>query len=665
MIQAGHILEFLNKNQIMVGVCTQVNANHLRILTEQNKEMNLVEKKVLHVLEQRLPLNANRLEKIDWLKSWSARFIGSATEKPDLQTLWEVLEGESSTLSVAELAEMYFGDCGDLERSLLLRALVEDRIYFDRKGDEGFVPRSLGNVSQIREQLARAAEKEQAREALNSWIHAVLNQDQPLPPPAAVRSFLTSLQDVAVRQQNATPYPQVAQWLQAAGVTGKPEERCLQLLIRSGIWDEDINLHLLEYDVPRHFSEELLQQVQAIQLLPAHYQAGREDLRSHPTITIDDPDTTDIDDALSWKLLDNGHTLLWIHIADPAEFVQPDTPLDQEAAKRFTSIYLCEQKIEMLPAHLAQNISSLVQGQPRLAISVGVELDADGQLVETRLCESIIHVHQRLSYDEVDAQLNSHPELQHLYALVLKLRQQRLDRGAVEFVRPELRIKVTPDKQILLKRVARDSPAQSLVSELMILANYIVARMLGKAQVPLIYKIQEAPSETLADGRPLLKRAEMSTRMGMHYGLGLDAYTQFTSPIRRYNDLILHRQIKSWLRTGQGIYSEAEIQHVIALSDQALFSANFIQRENYRYWLLKYFHQLPTPRHVTAHVRSLGDDKAWVTLEDYCYDVPLPLSDLKDLALGDALTVSLEQIQPRRSKLFVKRVKETALAAPL
>lgn len=656
MIQAGHIVEFLNKNQVMVGVCTQVNANHLRLLTEQNKEMNLVEKKVLHVLEQRLPPQANRLEKIEWLKNWSARFAQLPADL-DLQTLWEVLDGDTSTLSVADMAGMYYSDCGDIERATLLRALVEDKLYFERRGDEGFAPRSAANVTQIREQLTKAAEKERAREALHQWIHAVLVKDQPGPPPAEAKSFLASLQDVAVRQQNATPYPQVSQWLQSAGVQGKPEDQCLQLMIRSGIWDEDINLHLIEYDVPRHFSQELLQQVQAIQLLPEQYLSRREDLRGHHTITIDDPETTDIDDALSWQLREDGHTLLWVHIADPAEFVQPDTPLDQEAARRFTSIYLCEGKIEMLPAHLAQDLCSLVQGQPRLAISVGVELDPEGQILDTRICESLIQVHQRLSYDDIDAQLGDKPELQQLHALVLKLRQQRLDRGAVEFDRPELRIKVTPDKQILLKQVARDSPAQSLVSELMILANYVVARTLGKAQIPLIYKTQEAPSDTMSDGRPLLKRAEMSTRMGLHYGLGLEAYTQFTSPIRRYNDLILHRQIKSWLRTGQSMYSEAEIQHVIAMSDQALFSANFIQRENYRYWLLKYFSQLPTPRHVAASVRSLGDEKGWVTLEDYCYDVPLPVSDLKDLEVGAPLTVSLEQIQPRRSKLFVKRVR--------
>ncbi|PKL74288.1 MAG: hypothetical protein CVV27_21280, partial [Candidatus Melainabacteria bacterium HGW-Melainabacteria-1] len=154
---------------------------------------------------------------------------------------------------------------------------------------------------------------------------------------------------------------------------------------------------------------------------------------------------------------------------------------------------------------------------------------------------------------------------------------------------------------------------------------------------------------------PLLKRAEMSTRPGIHYGLGLDAYTQFTSPIRRYNDLVLHRQIKSWLRTGAGEYNDEALAHMIALSDQAIFSANFIQRENFRYWLLKYFSQLPTPRLVSAKVNSIGEEKAWLNLIDYCYDVPMAAGDLAGLKEGDSLWLTIEQAQPRRGRLIIRR----------
>lgn len=664
MIQSGQLLEFLNKNQVMVGVCQQINAGQVRVLTEQNKEMNLVERKILHVLDRYVAGSASRLEKVEDMKNWSQR-CSQLWADVDLRTLWEVLDGESEVQSIRDLAGMYFSHAGDSERSALLRALVEDRVYFERKGDEGFYPRSAEKVQLILDQIARETRKQQSRIATVNWIRTNLGpKGESMPPPPEVESFLGFFQEVAVRQQQSNQYQNVTQLLHEAGCHGRAEELSLQLLIRSGFWDEDINLQLLEYDVPQQFTREGLQQVESLNLNPADYLSRRQDLRHLHTITVDDAETTDIDDALSWETTPAGGTRLWIHIADPAEFVLPDTPLDHEAARRFTSIYLCEGKIEMLPSKLAQDLCSLVQGVPRLALTVEVEFDAQAQLLNFGIRESLIQVGRRMSYEDVDQELDSDPRLQTLYELARQLREQRVARGAIEIVRPELRIKVTPDKQILLKRVERDSPAQQMVSEMMILANHLVARRMGEARIPLIYKVQEAPSETMSDGRPLLKRAEMSTRSALHYGLGLDAYTQFTSPIRRFNDLVLHRQIKNWLRTGTGRYSDEELVYMIALSDRALNSANIIQRENFRYWLLKYFSQMPTPRLVSATVKSIGDEKGWLNLTEYCYDVPMPSADLGGLKEGDSLWLSIEQAQPRRGRLVIRRSQGPVIEVP-
>lgn len=645
----------------MVGACLQVNAKHLRILTEQNKEMNLNEKKVLNVLDKALANTINRLEKVDALKHWSQQF--QDLQSLDLETLWEVLEEEDAPLPIGEIAEMYFSESGDYERSLLLRCLLDDRVYFERKGDEGFQARARDKVAQIQEQLAREAQKAQARQDVVRWATQNQQADGAQPPPEGIQDFIEKFQDVAVRQQQSKAYSVVSQILQEAQIQGRPEEQALKLLIHSGVWDEDINLHLLEFDVPRHFSQDLLNSVERIEPQAEAHLEQRRDLRGLYTVTIDDAETTDIDDALSLERLDNGRVRVWVHIADPAEYIEIDSDLDREAARRFTSIYLCEGKIEMLPSQLSQHVCSLVQGEPRLALSVGVEISDGGELSQIEICESVIQVDRRMSYLEVDRELADNDVLQTLHHCAQQLQARRLERGAVEFTRPELRIKVTADKEILIKRIERDSPAQKLVSEMMILANALVAKTLGDAGVPLIYKVQDAPREILADGRPLLKRAEMSVSPGVHYGLGLEAYTQFTSPIRRYNDLVLHRQIKAWLRDGRGRYSADEIQHTIALSEQALFSAGFIQRENFRYWLLKHFQSLATPRVLAATVNSVSEEKGWVNLTAYCYDVPLPASELAGLTAGDELWVSLDQIHPRRSKLYVRRVSDPQASA--
>jgi exoribonuclease-2 len=656
-VQPGNLLEFCSKNQVIVGVCQYANPQHVRVLTEHNKELNLAESKIAHVLKRSLPSGSNRVERVEAMKAWGQK-VQATADNIDLAMLWEVLEGESEALDLATLAGMYFSDVTDELASGLLRALAADRIYFDRKGETHFTRRSPETVQQVLQQREREANKKRDREVTLQWLKQSLPRDvkQAPPPPPEAESYVTLFQQLTVLGKKSNQYSAMSDLFQEAGFSGNLEDLCFNLLVKTGVWDEDVNLHLIEQNVPIHFSQELLNHAAALQLDVAAYHK-RPDLRGIYTISIDDADTTDIDDALSWEAQADGGYRLWIHIADPAEFVTPEAPLDREAAKRFTSIYLCERKIEMLPVHLSQGLCSLVAGEPRLALSVRVDLTPELDIRGYEIVETLIQVTRRMTYDDVDAEVDGDERLQQMLALAQKLKEQRMVQGAVDFSGPELRIKVTADKEIQLKLVERNSASQHLVSELMILANHLVAKRLNEAGVPMIYKVQEAPTEENAQGRPLIKRAEMSTRMNLHYGLGLKAYTQFTSPIRRYNDLVLHRQIKGWLREGKACYSEEQLQHIIALSDQAIFSANFIQRENFRYWLYKYFSQLPTPRLLEAEASYVTDDRAFVTLLAYSFDVPFPMGDGPPLKQGERLWVSLDNIHPRKGQLSLRRAQ--------
>jgi exoribonuclease II len=653
-VQAGTIVEFLQKSDLMVGVCLLSTPQHIRVLAENNKELNLNERKIINILKKTLPVSMSRLDRVSALKDWSSQFQETDSEF-DLQTLWEVLAGETESMDLGTIAEMYFSEPSDYERSQLLRSLLADRIYFERKGEDKFCARSADTVNQIQAQQRREEEKRMSRQVMAQWILAC--DKSPTPPPETIQSSIQLIQEVAVMGRRSGNYNNVSQFFDEAGLASTSlEDRCLRLLIRSGIWDEDINLSLIEQQVPLEFSKDLLASVAQISVVSNECPESRKDLRFLETLTIDDAETTDIDDAISWESNTEGGYRLWVHIADASAYVLPDTALDQEAAKRFTSIYLCERKIEMLPPHLSQNICSLVAGEPRLALSVAFELNSEFDIQSASIHETLIEVKQRMSYDQVDQSLESNPLLQTLLKLAHHHRDQRLARGAIEFNRPELRIKVNAEKKISLKQVERDSPAQLLVSELMILANHWVAKILSEVRIPLIYKTQDPPTEENAQGRPLLKRAEMTVRPGAHYGLGLDVYTQFTSPIRRYNDLILHRQIKHWLHTQTSQYNEEEIQKLIALSEQAVFSANFIQRENYRYWLYKYFQNLPTPRIFPARINSISNEKTFVHLPDFCFDTLFPAGDVVDLREGNEFWLEIVQANPRKGLLQLRRV---------
>ena len=662
IIHKGNIVEFQLKNKLTLGICLEEGPKQIRLLTDAGREIKFKTAKILHVFQQGLSANLSRTEQIDSLKKWNQRLEDSDLDV-DLETLWEVLSEEREPMDIATMAEMYFSDIDDLSVAVLLRRVLDDGLYFEQKGDLGFQARSEETIQQIRGQRQKEEERLRERQDTLHWVQQCLKQNQKVPPPERAKGMLQMLQDVAIRQDKSTHYSTVSRMLNDLGLKGKAEDLCFQLMVQSDVWDKDINLHLIEYDVPQHFSQELLKQMETLANTASDLN-HRQDLTQLYSITIDDEATTDIDDALSWESLDNGNTRLWVHIADPAEYVIPDSLLDVEAAKRFTSIYLCEGKIEMLPARLSQDVCSLVQDDPRQAISLSVEVSPEGDVLNAALTESVIEVKQRLSYIEVDgyfAQPETTPEALQKLPEILKLTEafkaKRLERGAVEFFRPELRIHVDAEKNITLKTVERDSAAQQLVSELMILANSQVAQIMHRAEIPLIYKVQEEPKETLPDGRPLLKRAEMTTRADVHYGLGLESYTQFTSPIRRYNDLVLHRQIKHWLRTGEAFYDESQLQHMIALADQAIFSANYIQRENFKYWLYTYFSRLEKPRVVQGVIKNIKDDRAWIHLPEYCVDVPMAATEIAGHMPDEEIEVLLDQIQPRKGRLQARKAR--------
>jgi exoribonuclease-2 len=187
----------------------------------------------------------------------------------------------------------------------------------------------------------------------------------------------------------------------------------------------------------------------------------------------------------------------------------------------------------------------------------------------------------------------------------------------------------------------------------MILANHLVAKHLQQEELPLIYKLQDKPVEMATGKGVFLKKSKLSTIPGQHYGLALDIYTQFTSPIRRYNDLIIHRQIKHWLREGQSFYTLEQLEELIALSDQALHIAHVTQRESYRYWFYKYLQQLEEPL-LMAEVTELLDDRIAVYLPEYCVDSFFypPLGT--HFQVGDQLLLEIEQVHPRRGLFHLR-----------
>jgi len=348
-----------------------------------------------------------------------------------------------------------------------------------------------------------------------------------------------------------------------------------------------------KYHLPTEFPSDVLEQAERIpESVDALQIARREDLRNQFIVTIDPDDARDFDDAINVEKLANGGWQLGVHIADVAAYVEPGSALDREARHRGNSVYLPDRVIPMLPERLSNGVCSLKPEVDRLTHSVFIQFDKRGVAKSARFARSVIRSAHRLTYKEAYAILTSPPrdrlgERLHLaWELAALLRRKRFEHGALDLDFPEVKVSVDAQgKPVRLERVENDESHQ-LIEEFMLVANEAVARELKKRAIPTIYRVHENPDpEKLAEyrefvlgfgykvgdlthgaelqrllaeirGKPeeqalkvgllkSLKRARYDPQPLGHYGLAKTNYLHFTSPIRRYADLVVHRALGS------------------------------------------------------------------------------------------------------------------------
>lgn len=383
------------------------------------------------------------------------------------------------------------------------------------------------------------------------------------------------------------------------------EGRVVEVLGPADAPGMDIMVLCRRYDLPDEFPARVLREAAAVPAtIPATELNARRDLREELIVTIDGEDAKDFDDAVSLTLLPDGFYRLGVHIADVGFYVREGSALDREALKRGTSVYLPGRVVPMLPPRLSNDICSLNPGVDRLTFSVEMTLDPAGRVLAYDLFPSVIRSRERLTYTAVRAILEGEPELRALYAhvvpmlermrdLCLVLRRRRLAAGAIDFNLPETKVELdAAGRPVAVHRVQR-SIAEEIIEEFMLLANETVARHAARLGLPFIYRIHPKPDpekvaaleellsglgysaqglsrlepasfqavleavagkpeERLVNGVMLrsMKQARYAPERTEHFGLASEYYTHFTSPIRRYPDLFIHRVLREALASG-------------------------------------------------------------------------------------------------------------------
>ena len=372
------------------------------------------------------------------------------------------------------------------------------------------------------------------------------------------------------------------------GLNGDPKIEMLAIIRENNLYAE--------------FEPEVLAEARGIpQKVSEKEMAGRRDFRDLDIVTIDGEDTRDIDDAVSIEEHPDGHFTLGVHIADVSHYVKPNSPLDQEAYKRGTSVYFPDEVYPMLPKELSNGICSLNPKVDRLTLSVLMEIDHDGKVYDYEIVEGIIKSREQMTYTDVFAILNDDAEtckkyaylvdkfktMQKLHRILLKTRQKR---GALEFDLPECEFEMDSAGHVIDVKLHERNEAHLLIESFMLIANETVAAACNKEKIPFLYRVHEQPDgqkmfdffqfagqfgykvgdnpdkvtpkelQNLlkrVEGQPCeslinsvmlrsLQKARYATKDLGHFGIAAVDYCHFTSPIRRYPDLFIHRMIKKF-----------------------------------------------------------------------------------------------------------------------
>jgi exoribonuclease-2 len=446
-------------------------------------------------------------------------------------------------------------------------------------------------------------------------------------------------------------------------------------LVALGLWSVHENLALRRSQIPSHFSEETLTMAQQrLQSPPPDPDAHRVDLTHLKAYTVDDASTQEIDDGLSLEPLPDGTQRLWVHIADPTRWLIPGDDLDLEARRRCTTVYLPTGMVPMFPLELATGAMSLIQGQTCCALSFGITLTEAGDIQDYQIHPTLIRPTYRLTYDDVDEMLElgitAEPELQGLAHWAKVRGQWRLTQGAISINMPESNIKVSETEDDIVIEVLNDSMARQMVAEMMILAGEVAARY-GQAhalaipfrsqpqpELPSDEELIQLPTGWVRDSaiRRCMTRSEVGVTPSRHATLGLDSYSQVTSPIRRYLDLLVHFQLKAHLRGEPLPFSSTEVTELAIGASSAAYEATLVERQTKRYWALEYLRRHQDRPWDVMLLRWLREDEGLglIMVEDLGLELAMRFN--RAVALGEQFQVRVSHASPRQDVIRFEEV---------
>lgn len=462
-----------------------------------------------------------------------------------------------------------------------------------------------------------------------------------------------------------------------------PFGEVIEILGNVGENETEMHAILAEYDLPLRFPEKVLKAAEKIPVdIPQKEIEKRRDMRDVVTFTIDPDDARDFDDALSLRRLEDGIWEIGVHIADVSYYVQSDSFLDEEAYNRATSVYLVDRVVPMLPEKLSNELCSLRPNEDKLCFSAVFKMNEEARITDQWFGRTIIHSNRRFTYDEVQQIIETKEgdysdEVLRLNGLAQLMRQKRFRLGSISFERTEVKFRLDEQGKPLSVYFKEAKESNMLVEEFMLLANNKVAEFIGKVPArkqpkAFVYRIHDKPdpdklqnfnhfikkfgydihmttpkviSKSLNDLMEKIKgkteqnvieslairsmaKAEYSTRNIGHYGLGFEYYTHFTSPIRRYPDVMVHRLLDRYLQGGRSANAQKYEDHCKHSTDMEIRAAS-AERSSVKYKQVEFMKD-KIGEVFSGVISGITDWGIYVELEENKCEGMVSIRDLDD-----------------------------------
>lgn len=669
----GDLVMFENEQTTLLGVILETKKDRFRVLSERNRDVELTAVR-LHKLPGKMAGRATTREQQGIFLHELRTCAESEKAQVALEELWVVTRENIRDWSEQELSELLFGTFSLHQYAGLRIALLADRIYFKRD-KFGFIPRTSEIVDELkRMEIIRGEKRALERETVEFFANRLSGTSSEI--PERLRGMITLLEECAAgseridhgKQKEVKELLQLFSDQTKVELQGSLEERAFAALCRIGHFNRNTNLAIYRHNPRRIFSEVVEREALEIRV-PESLAALNDTVRPHvldlttlKVCTIDDRSTKDMDDALSIEQTPEGYRL-GVHISNVALLLDAGSGLEHEAVLRATSIYTPDVTINMLPSHLAEDKFSLCVGKVRPVVSCFFELDQRLQIVKSSLALALIKVTSRLSYDQVDEMLAAEDhDLSLLYNIASQCEQDRIERGAVKVQKGDATVIIGEDQRLSLVEIDEQSPARSLVGEMMVLANGSMARLAAEHGIPLIFRGQPAPDRgrkidpRIPEGpardyalRALLKKSTTGLLPQLHASLGLEAYAQVTSPIRRFADILNQRQLLDWLVYGKPRYAADQLSQLSEQLEEPLNKANQVSRESKRFWMLRYLEEYArTGKSIGGTIIRTDLKNPIVELEDTY--LTLPVRTDRQINPGDHVSIRVVSVKPHEDQ---------------